>query len=237
MSTATTSGRAELAAILDLAAQQDGAIRLLQPKDSESAEPGLFPNSKGKYGIYLKELVGTMLEEVLTRPRMVKLTQKGIEILIRNTPQDERPQLIDRASNLYRPEMIAVWKSIAIPREQDALEASIDRHFGKWFQDTKAEQTSESDDFKLELARELATSWSESTTDEARKRLSYFLRMAGAETFEKKDSVVEFNAQNHKPNAPLFKGDSALVLNPGWKLNLPNDTTIILLKAEVTAAN
>ena len=227
----TTTGRAELAAILDLAAQQDGPVRLIK---SDSGEPGLFSSSTGKNSEIQKELIGPILEEVVKRPRMVKLTEKGIEILVRNTPQDERPELMNRASSLYLPAMMAVWKDIAIPREKERLEESIHQHFGEWFPGAEAEdEKSELDDYKLDMARELAASWSEAETGEAKKRLTYFLRMTGATPLEKEQQTVSFDTRLHKPKAPLFKGDSALVLQRGWKLELPDQPPVILLKAEV----
>lgn len=232
MSSGTTSGRAELAAILDMAAQQDGAIRLLKPKSDATNEPGLFSSTEGRNAQFQKDLIGPMLEEVMTRPRMVKLTEKGIEILVRNTPQDDRPALVSRASELYRARIISAWQKVAIPREKMTLQNSINDHFGSLIE----AETDNSDDFKTELARELAASWCEATQEETKNRLSYFLRMAGAESFEEVDSTVTFNSLTHKPNAPLFKGDPALVLQKGWRLSLPNEATIILLKAEVTAA-
>lgn len=230
----TTTGRAELAAILDLAARQDGPIRLIQSKEPDPGESALFPSSKGRHAEFQKELVGPLLEEVVKRPRMVKLTAKGIEILVRNTPQDSRAELMKRASPLYLPSLMSVWRRIAIPREKAMLEASIEEHFGEWFPGAEPDKTSEIDDFKLHLARELAASWSEADSSETRKRLSYFLRMVGAIPFEEIDQVVTFSGLTHKPKAPLFKGDSALVLNTGWKLELPAQPPVILLKAEVT---
>jgi hypothetical protein len=227
------SGREELASFLDLAAQQEGAIRLFRPRDGSN--PGLFPSSRGRYGQYQKELLGTMLVEVLSRPRMVKLTKKGVEVLLRNTPQDKRPALIARTSALYRPALVAAWKKFAVPRETEMINRSVHKHYGEML-GHEQENTSDLPCFQRKLAKELALSWSETSSAETRKRLAYFLKMVGAEPFEEEQQVVSFSGLNHKPKAPLFKGDPALVVKAGWILNGIEETPVILIKAEVTTA-
>lgn len=234
MASASTSGRNELASFLDLAAQQDGAIRWLQPRNRK--EPGLFPSSRGTHGRYQEELLGTMLEEVLSRPRMVKLTKKGVEVLLRNTPQDKRPALFARTSPLYRADLLAAWKKFAIPRELEVIHRSIRKHFGEFLTANQPDSDPELDEFKKMLAKELALSWSETESSEVRKRLSYFLKIVGAEPFEEEQKLVSFTGLNHKPRTPLFKGDSALVVKSGWILPRPDESPLILVKAEVATA-
>ncbi len=234
MGSTSTTGREELAAILDIAAQQDGPIRLFQPRDPSirPKRPGLFPSSKGKHGEFIEELVGTMLEEVLAQPRMVKLTRFGIETLLRNTPQSERNALISRSSTLYREELINTWNRFATKGEQSQLKSAVEQCFGKWFPATQNQANLE--EFRELLAQEVADSWSESESAEAKMRLAHLLKILGAVPLGKEKEVVAFTGLQHNPLEPLFKGDPAQITRPGWTFP-KSPTPLLLVKAEVRA--
>lgn len=230
-----TSGREELAAILSIAAKQDGPVRLFHPKDSKMRKrnPGLFPSSKGSHGKLINELLGTMLEEVMSLPKMVVLTGFGIETLLRNTPQKDRKQLISDSSKLYRDELLTAWSKFATRGEEVFLAKSIREHHGQWFPEAKDQSNLEQ--FREYLAQEIADSWNKADTIEARKRLGHLLKVIGAEPLGKIDEKVEFSGLTHQPVEPLFPGDPALISREGW-IFPKSPSPILLAKAEVVPA-
>ncbi|MDF1751154.1 MAG: hypothetical protein P1U89_00105 [Verrucomicrobiales bacterium] len=237
MASPSTSGREELAAILSVAAQQDGPVRLFVPKGPKlrKLNPGLFPaGAKGKDRELLNEMVGSMLEEVMSLPKMVMLTDFGIETLLRNTPQNQRKALVAKCSPLYREPLLSAWAKFAIRGEEVFLEKAIKDHYGKWFPETK--DVSKLDEFREYLAQEIANSWNSASGEEAQKRLAHLLRIIGAEPLGKKDETVVFTGLQHTPLEPLFPGDPAVIARQGWIF--PKSTNPILLaKAEVIPAS
>lgn len=233
-----TSGRSELASILELAAEQDGPIRLFRPRDLELRKtcPGLFPSSRGEYGHLIEDLLDTMLEEVIRHPRMVRLTSFGLETLLRNTPQPDRPALVARVSPLYREELLQTWERFATRGEKETLEKAIEATFGHWFPHSAAEQKSELDEFRERFVQEIANSWHQAKTNEAQNRLAHLLKILGAEPLGRENEKVCFTGIHHTPLAPLFKGDPATVVRPGWVLP-HSPAPILLVKADVQPAN
>ena len=123
MASNSSSGREELASILGIAARHDGPVRLFESRSVTASKqcPGLFSSSKGKNGALIKDLIGTMLDEVLSHPRMVKLTNFGIETLLRNTPQKSRGKLVAEASPLYQNQILTIWAKFATRGEELSL--------------------------------------------------------------------------------------------------------------------
>ena len=234
MVTPNTTGRAELAALLQTAAQEDGPIRLLKPSSQADAKviSWLFPNSRGKHGQLIKELLGTMLKETVNRPRMVVLTELGVETLLRNTPQKDRPDLLNRCADRYREPLLLAWQKFATRGEEKELNAAINIAFRRWLPSSDVHQKSELDEFRELFAQEIANSWSICQSEEARNRLAHLMKLLGAEPLEKKDEIVVFTGMKHTPLEPLFKGDSAKVVKPGW-LFPKTPTPLLLVKAEV----
>lgn len=232
-SSPSTSGREELAAILAIAAGHNGPVRLFKPKARRPVVPGLFPSSRGKHGELIKELLGTMLEEVMPHPKMVRLTDFGVETLLRNTPQSKRRKLISQSSIVYRDRLLSAWTKFATRGEEAFLTKSVNEHYGKWFPETS--DASNLDEFREYLAQEVADSWSSSETGESRKRLAHLLRIIGAEPLGKKDDNVKFTGLQHTPVEPLFPGDPAVIAREGW-IFPKSPTPILLAKAEVIPA-
>jgi hypothetical protein len=235
MASSSTSGREELAAILDIAARQDGPVRLLHPRDPKIRErnPGLFPSTTGKFGELIGELLGTMLEEVLGHPKMVILTKFGLETLLRNTPQGQRNALVKRCSPLYRDDLLEIWSRYAIRGEESNVTESVRAAYGKWFPEKKDQ--SDLEEFREFLAQEIADSWNSAAADEARSRLAHLLRVLGAEPLGKENENVKFTGLEHTPIEPLFPGDEAIIARQGW-IFPKSPTPLLLAKAEVRPA-
>jgi hypothetical protein len=225
----------QLIELLEKAVQEDGAIRVFAPKKTLASgkTPGLSLFSRSKSPFF----PGDWFVETLPRPQMVKVNRPGIHFLLMNTHPNQRQALVARASDYYKPMLLEIWKKIARPNEATALQSSIQEHLGDWLKsNADAGIEPKLDAFKHSLAEELALSWSEASSEEARKRLSYFLLLVGAQTLEQTGSLVTFAGIKHKSKSALFKGDNARVLNPGWVWPGADDTPQYLVKAEVTAA-
>ncbi len=225
-------GRTEIAAILSLAAQHDGPIRVLRPRGGYPK--GLFPSSKGKHGELIADLVGTMLEEVSRLPRTVRLTPLGIHRLIKNTPQAERANLVQSASPLYREAMLLAWESTITRGEQDDYDTTAAQLYGHWFPDAKAKD--EMADYREYLAQEIADSWSQATTDETRNRLAHLLKLLGSKPLGQPNEKVPYTCQEHATTESIFPGEDVIITRPGW-LFPKNPTPLLLAKAEVTPAS
>lgn len=232
------TGREEIASILEVAVQQDGPIRVFSPKSPalRASRPGLFQNSKGRNGELQSELIGPFLKEISTHPRMVKLTSKGIERLLQNTHQAKRAKLVEIASPLYRDELLATWKQIATRGEQADIESCVTKLYGQWFDSGSGSGNGGSlDDFRELFAQEIASSWNDSKADESKNRLAHLLKVLGAQPLGKKDEPVQFTGLKHIPLEPLFKGDDAKIVTPGW--TFPKEPTpLLLVKAAVRPA-
>lgn len=230
----SNTGREELAGLLGRVAREKCSIRLLKPaRTSDTKTRGwLFPSSKGKYGQLIKELVGPMLEIVQARPKLVELTGLGIETLVRNTPQNERPALVEQASERYRADILRSWQKFATRGEEELLQAAIRDSFGEWFPRSEQSQKSELDNFRELFVQEVADSWQAARTADARNRLAHLLKILGAEQMGKPNETVVFTGLQHTPLGPLFKGDPAKVVQPGW-LFPKQPSPLLLVKAEV----
>ncbi len=231
----------ELVTMLGKAVRVDGAIRVFKPKKEMITEktpsPALFAGTKGSFLKFKSEFPGIWFVEVLPRPRMVTVSREGIEFLLRRTMSNQRVALVSGASDHYRSVLLEIWRKMANPDEEEALRSSIREHFGDCLMaDPEAGDDAKMDVYKRSLAEELALSWSEASSEEAKKRLSYFLLLVGAQPLEEQGSLVTFTGIKHKSKSALFKGDAARVLNPGWVWQGPDDTPQYLVKAEVTAA-
>jgi len=243
VSSASHSGfEDELVAILGEAIRVDGAIRVFEPKQSSTSGktpiPALFSSTRDSFLKNKGDFPGAWFVEVVSHPRMVTASREGIEFLLRHTPPERREALVAGASDHYRPVLLEIWKKMAQPGEEDMLKSSIREHFGEWLMADAGAAGNDAtlEAYKRSLAEELAFSWSEASSEEARKRLSYFLRLVGAQTLEEKGALVTFTGLKHKSMSALFKGDEARVINPGWVWPGPDDTPQYLVKAEVTTA-
>lgn len=228
------TGREELAAILGIAVRSDGPVRLYQPRGDTNAV-GIFPSSKGRYGDWQRELLGTLLEEVATHPRMVKLTALGIERLLQNTHQGERAELVLGASPLYRDALLSTWKRIATKGEQKVLTQCAENVYSDWLGKSAKNAAGSLDEFRELFAQEVANSWNDSKSAEAKRRLAHLLKLLGAQPLGKEDETVDFTGLQHIPLEPLFKGDPAKVVTPGWTFPR-TPTPLLLVKAAVRPA-
>ncbi len=202
------------------ASQCDGPVRLIRPASREIVS-GLFSASGSQAAI--REAVPLWLREeprASNQPRLVRLTEAGIEQLLRWTPPQERAALVQGASPLYQRLFYARW-GILIERldwpadrePRDQCGARLAAEF------SDAEPEAAAADFRRGIAHELTISWKRAQSDEAREGIARAMRGAGLQQLGVAGEQVTFAGRYHQSTEPMFPGDPGFVVEPGWMIH------------------
>jgi hypothetical protein len=183
---------------------------------------GLFPAAGSREAI--QQAVPRWLKEEprisTNQPRFVRLTEAGADELLLGTDPERRSAMVLSVSPLYQKVLFLRWGAL------------IDRH--GWESDREPRQrcgaqlTAEfcapepdasSADFLRGMAHELTISWKREKNPEAREGIARAMRGAGLRQLGTAGEQVTFAGRYHACTAPMFPGDPAFILEPGWMIH------------------
>ncbi len=79
-------------------------------------------------------------------------------------------------------------------------------------------QTESDQDFQRDVSEHLIFCWNEVSNAEAREQLEMAMYNVGLSRFGQRNEQVNFNGIEHQSQGPLFPGDTATIIEPGWIL-------------------
>jgi hypothetical protein len=154
------------------------------------------------------------------QPKFVRLTAAGAEELLQRTEPERRAEVVLTASPLYQKLLYQRWGAL-IERLGWERDRELRRDCGVRL--TAEFETPEGDGadagFLRGLAHELTLSWKREKNPEAREGIARAMRGAGLRQLGTAGEQVTFAGSYHICTDPIFPGDPAFVLEPGWMIH------------------
>lgn len=203
------------------AARCDGPARLIESAVRPNGF-GLFPASGASEAI--AAAVPHWLREeprLANQPRQVRLTEAGAEVLLERTPPGERCALVWSASALYQRMLLNRWRSLQGRHGSGEELAEWQRCAERLSEDFRVpgqEENGRHTELQRHLAQELVLSWKHARNLEVREGIARAMRGAGLRPIGVPGEQVVFVGRLHGSAEPLFPGDAAVVIEPGWMI-------------------
>jgi hypothetical protein len=173
----------------------------------------------------IAEAVPCWLEDeprAANQPRQVRLTAAGAEELLARTPREERCALVWSASLLYQRLLLQRWRSLlqtsGWTEDQPEWERCAQR-LAEDFLSPEPKEDGALADFRRSLAHELAISWKHAQSPEAREGIARAMLGAGLRPIGVAGEQVTFAGRLHVATEPMFPGDPAFIVEPGWMIH------------------
>jgi hypothetical protein len=203
------------------AARIDGPARLIA-RAAGGAVPGLFPVSRLHL---IPQAVPQWLHEEprgANQTRWVRLTGAGIEVLLEETAPEERCALVWSVSVLYQRVFLRRWLFLLQTRGWSADRPEWERCADALSGDFRFPGPGEDQapaDFHHQMARELTLSWKHAANAEVREGIARAMRGVGLHPIGVAGERVVFAGSLHTSGEPMFPGDAAVVIEPGWRMH------------------
>ena len=218
---------------LNKAIRSEGPIKLYHGKHDKS---GLFNKNRAVEKKAALHGFGTTpclwSEEhrsALNQPLLVRLQSGGLERLIEITPSEERRNLVEAASELYRRQLLERWSDLAAAKGWRSdfsaiaeccatLISTIQRLLPEEAQLAVLTEPKNNDgaDFKRRMAHELVIAWKHADNTDAKNSIATALKNSGIEQIGEVGDVLPMDGGLHKCDAPAFPGDKVEIIESGW---------------------
>lgn len=170
----------------------------------------------------------------LNQTLFVRLLPGGLERLIEVSQPNQRVELIESASELYRRELLERWSDIAaargwkndFPKIATCCESLISKlqklvpEASQKTAETKPVNSQPLDadgaDFKRRMAHELVIAWKHSANEDAKNSIATALKNSGVEQIGQKGETTPMDGGLHRCDGPAFPGDKVEVVESGW---------------------
>ncbi len=204
------------------AARCDGPARLTESATRPTGK-ALFPVTGAAPAI--AEAVPRWLQDeprAANQPRHVRLTAAGAEELLARTPPMERCALVLSASPLYQRLLLHRWLSLLQTHgwtgDRPEWERCAERLAADFISPEPKTDAADADFWRC-LAHELAISWKHAQSPEARDGIARAMLGAGLRPIGSAGEQVAFAGRLHVATEPMFPGDPAFIVEPGWMIH------------------
>ncbi len=225
------------------AVRADGPVRLYRGKHSEE---GLFSGRTGPDGAAARHGLETSPALWAEEPRahsnallFVRLLPGGLTRLVEITKPEQRGDLIDGASPLYRQRLLETWADLAAARSwrddfpriaescaemirslhrilPEGSELSLPGAQEGQERTLPTANRHENADFKRRMAHELVVAWKYAPTPEAKQSIANALKNSGVKQIGEPRERLILDGGLHRCDEPAFPGDEVEVVESGW---------------------